>query len=888
MTTTPIPGQSDDTALRNQLSSLQGLLVLSMLLTESRDEDRIINLASTSVRSLANCDLRGVFRIDEGWTATAGPCLEPDVRAEVEAQFAVMSEVGGAVGIPDEPWTWAFPLRSLAGHAGFLVVGGDAEPPTPEQFLLRVLAQQMGIALANARLHNREMTATAEAHTLNRKLAETVVAYERRAAIHDRLTRAAAAGEGSAGIAQAVHELTGYPIAVEDRHGNLQAWAGPGRVDPYPKPSAAARERLLRRAADEGGPIRDGDRLLVIASPRPDVASALVLVDPERTAGESESVALEHGATVLGMEMARLQSLAETELRLGRDLVEDLLTGAEGQTAASRAQALGYDLGQPHRVAVVVGEKAPGGDETLLEAVRRVARGPSPRVLVAPRAGAIVVIAPADHDWNSFGVAVERSMAGSSCRIGVGGICPAVDELPRSYREAVLSLRMGAVRTGGSRVAIFDQLGVYRILAEVEDTTTVDRFVREWLGALIEYDRNALRNWIDAATANGVNLSPYKAVLVVQNFGVDHGFAGNGVVIVHGTPSLCEFGFICHEMGHGMGLPHSWSANPDTEYGDGWDVMSFATTTFQFPITFQNTSGAATVGLNARNLRALQALPAGRDWQPAAADFSATITLDPLNQPPLGNHGPLVVTVPPGATKPSRPSQSSYTAEFRHKADWDQAIPEDSVSIREVRSNGLSYLQPTMWSRLKAGDQYATPDPPVYFRVTNISAAPPTATLRVWDLPDGCLRKEDSKPKVYLIENGAKRWVTSPAVLFALGKTWGDVRAVPDGALLGVPDGPDVNLLTISVTPHPVPLSRPVSVTVSATDITSGNAAQGSVIVDGATLGTTGTPFTHTFRPHRVLIPGTHPPEWDITYPTGIVRAAGYPDAPIDFGFPDI
>jgi len=36
-------------------------------------------------------------------------------------------------------------------------------------------------------------------------------------------------------------------------------------------------------------------------------------------------------------------------------------------------------------------------------------------------------------------------------------------------------------------------------------------------------------------------------------------------------------------------------------------------------------------------------------------------------------------------------------------------------------------------------------------------------------------------------------------------------------------------------------------------------------------------------------IPGRrHPPEWDITYPTGIVRAAGYPDTPIDFGFPDI
>jgi len=402
-------------------------------------------------------------------------------------------------------------------------------------------------------------------------------------------------------------------------------------------------------------------------------------------------------------------------------------------------------------------------------------------------------------------------------------------------------------------------------------------------------DRAKLVQWgIDAARANGVDLGPYRAVLVVQNFGVDHGYAGNGVVIVHGTPNLCEFGFICHEMGHGMGLPHSFSANPDVEYGDGWDVMSFATTTFQFPIAFKTTSGAATVGLNARNLRALQALPPGREWQPGAPDFSATITLDPLNQPPLGNNGPLVVMVPPGATRPSRPSQSSYTAEFRHKASWDQAIPEDSVSIRELRSNGLSYLQPAMWGRLKAGDQFTTPDPPVSFQVTGITAAPATATLRVWDLPESCLRKEDSKPKVYLIENRAKRWVTSPAVLTALGKTWADVRAVPDGALAGIPDGPDVNRLTVAVSPYPVPLNRSVSVTVSATDMTSGTAVPGDVVVDGVTLGNVGTAFTHTFRQRRLRIPGSRPPEWDITYPTGVVRAAGYPPTPIDFGFPDI
>jgi hypothetical protein len=163
-----------------------------------------------------------------------------------------------------------------------------------------------------------------------------------------------------------------------------------------------------------------------------------------------------------------------------------------------------------------------------------------------------------------------------------------------------------------------------------------------------------------------------------------------------------------------------------------------------------------------------------------------------------------------------------------------------------------------------------------------------SAVPAVWDMPEGCLRKEDSKPKVYLIENGRKRWVTSPAVLFALGKTWSDVRSVPDGALTNVPDGPDVAVLSVSVSPHPVPVNRPVTVTVSAIDVGTGADVGGQVQVNGTNVGTTGTAFTHTFRTRRIRIPGTVPPEFEIVCPTGIVRAPGFPDTPIDFGFPDV
>lgn len=389
--------------------------------------------------------------------------------------------------------------------------------------------------------------------------------------------------------------------------------------------------------------------------------------------------------------------------------------------------------------------------------------------------------------------------------------------------------------------------------------------------------RDVLVQWgRDAAAAAGIDLTPFRQVLVVHNYGIDHGAAGNGIVIVHQDPALCEMGFISHEMGHGFGLPHSLSANPDFEYGDGWDVMSFATTTYQFPITFRGSSGHATVGLNARNVDALGVLEPSRRWSAPAADFSATVVLDPLNQPQIGNHGALVATVP-------QSSGSRWTLEFRHKGGWDQAIPENAVVLHEVRTDTRSYLQPGIWRRFTAGQNGTIPNPNVFFRVTSITTAPATATIRLWDLPEGCVRREDSKPKVYLIENGTKRWVTSPAVLAWLGRTWADVRIVPDGALTDVPDGADVVIpptLAVSITPHPLVMNRRTTATVEATDQGTGAAVAGRVLVNGVDVAATNTPFQHTFRTRRV----GRPPDVEIIFPTVTVHAAGYADAEVDIG----
>src|SRR6266536_3616791 len=287
------PRGAADENLRERLGEFRALLVISLLMTESVNEEQILELAASSAPGLGSWQVDGYYFTDGQWRPSgAGLASCPRVLA---GQLAALGADSGRVEMPGHQWTWAYPLRGVGGLLGHLIASCDQEPSAERRFLIQVLAQQTGVAVSNARLHARERSTAAAPAATNTALAETVASLQRSMDIHQRLTQVAVSGEGQPGIAKALHELTGMPVAIEDRYGNLSAWAGRGKPDPYPKESFAKREHLLRRLMRDTKPIRDGERLILLASPRPDVIGVLALVDPERRADNADLVALEHG-----------------------------------------------------------------------------------------------------------------------------------------------------------------------------------------------------------------------------------------------------------------------------------------------------------------------------------------------------------------------------------------------------------------------------------------------------------------------------------------------------------------------------------------------------------------------------------------------------------------
>jgi sugar diacid utilization regulator len=473
-------------SLRGQLTNLRALLVLSILMTESADDEQILRLAVSAASTLGAWRIAG-FAVGSAWrTDTNGSGSVP---ARLTDQLRTLPEAGGQVSMVDTPWAWAYPLRSIAGPIGHMIACAGDPPTGEEQFLAQVVAQQTGVAVSNAQLHARERATALELARTNAALQETVATLRRGMQIHERLTRVAAAGEGAAGIAAALHDLTGLAVAVEDRYGNLSAWAGPGRPASYPKPAAYDREQLLRRLMTAGRSVRDGDRVVALASPRPGVLGLLALMDPDRRAATTDVMALEHGATVLAVELARLRGLADTELRVRRELVNDLLTGTDDESAYLRAEALGYDLGLPHQVAVVeVAESSPA-HEDVLHAARRALRQQQLPGLLGTMTGTVVIVVPAGNtDWEAVRLGVVAQLGGGRCRVGVGDAYPRPSQLARSLREARLALRMQKASSAAERASVFADLDVLRMLASVDDLTDVEVFVQKWLGALAEYD----------------------------------------------------------------------------------------------------------------------------------------------------------------------------------------------------------------------------------------------------------------------------------------------------------------------------------------------------------------------------------------------------------------
>jgi len=318
-------------AIQARLPSVNAVFTLSLILTQATSPGQVMRLLITAVPSIAPGQKALAWH-----PSRSGDYYEraPDTLGDALAGLTGP----GRVEMGGFPVWWAFPLTSpVAREPVFLMIAGSEPLADEETFLFSVLAQMCGTVIAKLELIAAERANTQRVAALNAELGSTVSALTRIMEIHRRLNEIVA-DAGEMGIAETLRRLTTFPVVIQDAHGDTRATAGAVPGGHLAKERPGRRQQLIRRLRIAHRAVYHRRAWLVVASPRAGVLGVIALVDPARTASPIDLAALEYAATVLSVELARLHSAAEAELRSQAARERDIARARAAELAASEAR----------------------------------------------------------------------------------------------------------------------------------------------------------------------------------------------------------------------------------------------------------------------------------------------------------------------------------------------------------------------------------------------------------------------------------------------------------------------------------------------------------------------------------------------------------------------
>jgi sugar diacid utilization regulator/putative methionine-R-sulfoxide reductase with GAF domain len=414
------------------------------------------------------------LRIGEGVTGSAAadraPVVVDDVRSE--PRFCWLAGVDQARFVS----MCSVPIISAGRLVGVL----NVQTVVPHRFNPDEVAFMAAIAA--------QVAGALERSGLQARLEAQVDDLRRSEEIHRRFTDLAQTGGGARAICAEIARQAGVPVALFDEGG--------GRLAP-PGPDALP---LRIAPGGEPGPREDGLTVLPVRA-GPDVLGWLAAGAGDGPREGSPRRALEHGATILALELSRERASEEAERRRRGDAVGELLAGppADADRLAAHAARRGFPLQQDMWVlvvepdgpaaAVVLGEGASAA--RVLREVSEAVESLRPGSIVVERGASLAILVPgaataeeAEACARAARAAAERPTDGASFSCGVSGDRGGPAALHALLEQARLAVRVGRRlrRTGG--VHPYRRLGAERLLLAVSPASGLADFVDEWLGPL--------------------------------------------------------------------------------------------------------------------------------------------------------------------------------------------------------------------------------------------------------------------------------------------------------------------------------------------------------------------------------------------------------------------
>jgi DNA-binding PucR family transcriptional regulator/putative methionine-R-sulfoxide reductase with GAF domain len=361
------------------------------------------------------------------------------------------------------------PMLRDDGMLGALYVGTRSPRRFSEEeaSLMWALAAQAAVTIENARLYQ--------------ELAEKNESVERAFAIHRHLTDASLAGVGLDRIALELARLVERDLV-------LALADGPGRWARYPRHPAA------HAPAELGGPppeVSGRDPDLEIVGGAAKLGTLFALGDDPLSALQRK--ALEHGATVIALELVKEQAALEVEWRLQGELLEELLRceAPFPEAVRRRAERFAVELEAPHRVAVLQASTTVTTSR-MLDVVRTTLRHRGQLDALVAQRGERVLVALADGvPGGPLQMLAELQRRARLAKAPfVAGLSSARRDFRIALREAegALALALSSPSKEPERITRYEDLGPLRFMLDSPNANEMVALVQDVLGPLAEHD----------------------------------------------------------------------------------------------------------------------------------------------------------------------------------------------------------------------------------------------------------------------------------------------------------------------------------------------------------------------------------------------------------------
>jgi purine catabolism regulator len=324
--------------------------------------------------------------------------------------------------------------------------------------------------------------------------------------VHRALVSVVLEGGDLSDLAAELATILGGPVLVTTPDGRVVAQAGEN--DELARILVSAtfdRFGRFRVEAPAAAPEEGGDYSAVVPIVAGRVDHGRILTFSRTPISDTDVHCLERAATVAALAVTKGLAVAAVEDKYRADFLRDVLTGRveDVASAVAHAASLGWDVDRP--MVVAVAELDPGQvpasvsgmqlrpvQERFAAAWQTVMRLRDPGAPVASFNTEVVVLLGTvpEEDLDRLVIELDRQVAGDrgggrlSFSLGVSRVADHPGELPRAYEQARTAVRIGRRLQGTGARATFDQLGAYRLLALIPDSTELRGYVSDVLGEL--------------------------------------------------------------------------------------------------------------------------------------------------------------------------------------------------------------------------------------------------------------------------------------------------------------------------------------------------------------------------------------------------------------------